>query len=83
MASFLFRVQIQVSKVKRKWYTYGKGFRKTGSGTTNPNFSGHLPQRPQIPVSLNNLLQRNNLVTLGFFKMSIASLGFQMSDLTS
>lgn len=67
MASILFRVEIQVSKVKRKWYTYEKDFRKTGSVTTNPSFSGHLPQKPQILASLYNLFRRNNLVTLGFF----------------
>lgn len=64
MAPILFRVEIQVSKVKRKWYTYEKGFRKTGSVTTNLSFSGHLPQRPQIPASLYNLIQRNNSVTI-------------------
>lgn len=42
MAAVLFIVEIQVSKVKRKWYSYEKSFRKTGSVTTDLSSSSHL-----------------------------------------
>lgn len=44
MAAILFIMKIQISKVKRKWYSYEKGFRKTGSMTTAVSFSNHLPK---------------------------------------
>lgn len=68
MTAILFIVKIQISKVKRKWYSYEKGFRKTGSMTTSSKFLQPSPKRPRIPASLYNLFQRNILVTLGFFK---------------
>lgn len=40
----LFIVEIQISKVKRKWYSYEKGFRKPGLVTTALSFSNHLPK---------------------------------------
>lgn len=42
MAAVLFIVEIQFSKVERKWYSYEKGFRKTGSVTTDLSSSSHL-----------------------------------------